>query len=192
MPSHELIDAYVARLARRLPADAVDELTDGLTETYRHHLASTTDSQAAARRALAEFGTLEEVTTAFTVQSPGRRTARILLATGPAMGTAWGTALVVSHAWQWPVPATGRLLFGGLLVAVVAALAVAATGRSHYARTRRAVLAGGIGMLALDGAAVVGVALVAPMLAWPVAIAATASATRIGLTARALPRIVSS
>ena len=40
MASHQLIDDYLARLAQRLPADAVDELADGITETWQHHLAA--------------------------------------------------------------------------------------------------------------------------------------------------------
>ena len=34
MASHDLIEAYLAELRRRLPADTVDELADGLIETY--------------------------------------------------------------------------------------------------------------------------------------------------------------
>ena len=37
MASHQLIDAYLGSVAPRLPADTVDELADGLTETYRRH-----------------------------------------------------------------------------------------------------------------------------------------------------------
>lgn len=35
---HQLIDAYLDEMADRLPVDAVDELTDGLLETWNHHL----------------------------------------------------------------------------------------------------------------------------------------------------------
>lgn len=155
MSDNELIDAY---LARRLPADTVDELTDGLTETCRRHLAGATDPAAAARCALAEFGGLDEVTSAFTLLSPGRRSARALLATGPAVGAAWATVLITGHAWQWHVPTPARLTVALLLLAVVAALVIAATGGAHHARTRATVLAGGIGMLVLDGTALAGVA----------------------------------
>jgi len=192
MPGNQLIDAYLARLAGRLPADALDELADGLTETYRHHLANAADPRTAARRALREFGSVEEIATAFTIQSPGRRAARMLLATGPAVGAAWATALVLGHAWHWPVPGPARLVFGLLLLLVVAALATAAAGRSHYARTRAAVIAGGVGLLALDGAVLVSGVLAAPAVAWPLAAAACASLARIGFTLRTIPRIISS
>jgi hypothetical protein len=192
MSDNELIDAYLAQLARRLPADTVDELTDGLAETYRHHLVGATDPDAAARSALAEFGALDEVTSAFTLLSPGRRSARVLLATGPAVGAAWATALITGHAWQWPVPTPARLTMALLLLAVVAALATAATSQAHYARTRATVLAGGIGMLVLDGAALAGLAVATSTLAWPPAMAASLSLTRIALVLRTLPRIIAS
>ncbi|MET7970527.1 hypothetical protein [Micromonospora sp. NPDC005305] len=50
--SHHLIDAHLAILARRLPADAVDELADGLTETWQHQLAAGLPPADAARTAL--------------------------------------------------------------------------------------------------------------------------------------------
>lgn len=37
VPGHPLIEAFLADLRRRLPDDVVDELTDGLTETYERH-----------------------------------------------------------------------------------------------------------------------------------------------------------
>ena len=57
-----------------------------LLETYQHHLASGTGDQDAARAALAEFGDIEMVAGEFTRQAPGRRAARLLLATGPVAG----------------------------------------------------------------------------------------------------------
>ncbi|MEV0408364.1 hypothetical protein [Actinoallomurus sp. NPDC050550] len=78
-----------------------------------------------------------------------------------------------------------------LLLAGVTALATAATGRIRYARTRFAAVIGSIGFITLDTAALVGLTLTAPALAWPLALAAGASATRLALTARTLPRIIS-
>ena len=191
MADHELIDAYLDELARRLPADVATELADGLTETYRYHLACTGHPHTAVHRALDEFGDPDQVVAAFTRLSPGRRTARGLLATGPVMGVVWATALITAHAWQWPISTPARLVIGLLLLAVVAALATAATGRARYARVRTTALAGGVGLLTLDAAALTGVAVTAPALACPLAIAAGASLIRMGITMRALPRIIS-
>jgi hypothetical protein len=189
MSDNPLIDTYLAQLARRLPTDVVDELADGLTDTYHRHLTGGATPHSAARAALAEFGDAAEITTAFTLQSPGRRTARMLLATGPAVGACWAAALITGHAWAWPVPVLARVGVALLLLAVVATLATAATRRHSYARTRTMVIVGGLALLTLDAAALTGVAVTAPALAWPLALAACASLTRIGLTVRALPLI---
>jgi hypothetical protein len=191
MADHELIQAHLAELARRLPADAVDELADGLAETYRHHLATGADPHSAARRALTEFGTPDQITAAFTALSPGRGAARTLLMTGPPVGAVWAIALVTGHAWQWPIPTPARLAIGLLMLSATCALIIGATGRARYAHTRTAVLAGGIGLIALDAAALTGLALAAPTMAWPLALAASASLTRIAMTARTLPPVLS-
>jgi hypothetical protein len=41
MAGHQLIEAHLAELRRRLPADAVDELADRLTESAVRNSAST-------------------------------------------------------------------------------------------------------------------------------------------------------
>ena len=84
MASHPLIDDYVTGLARRLPADTVDELGDGLTEAWQQHLDAGLSPTEAARTAIAEFGTPDQITDAFVAQAPGRRRALLLLATGTA------------------------------------------------------------------------------------------------------------
>jgi hypothetical protein len=185
----DLIEAYVAVLARRLPADAVDELADGLTETYLRHLSSGAEPAAAARAAVTEFGSPEAVVAAFVRQAPGRRVAVLLLCSGPVVGLSWATALVVGHGWTWPVPAVLRAGFGAGLLAVVAMLALAATARRSYRRTRIAACAG-MCLIGLDGAALITMALVAPPFGWPMALAVAASLTRMVLTARVLPRLL--
>jgi hypothetical protein len=72
---------------------------------------------------------------------------------------------------------------------VVALLAVAATGLRSYRRTRLAAAAG-LGIVGLDGALLVAVALTAPPFTWPLALAVPASLTRLALTARVLPRLL--
>ena len=148
-----LITDYVAGLHRRLPGAIADEAADGLIETYEHHLASGAGDQEAARAALAEFGDLALVVGEFTRQAPGRRIARLLLATGPVAGSCWAAALILSRAWTWPVPATTRLGFGAALLLAVLALLAAATSRHSYRRTRLAAAASPV-ILALDATAV--------------------------------------
>jgi hypothetical protein len=187
--SHALIDAYLAELGRQLPAGTVDELTDGLAETYKHHLASGLQPASAATAAITEFGDADQIAAAFTRQAPGRRTAVALLATGPLLGACWGTSLLIGRAWTWPIPTAARLAFGLTLLAVVTALATAATSRRGYARTRLAA-PGGAGLVLLDTAMLVAVWLAAPAIVWPMALAIPASLARICFTVRSLPRIL--
>jgi hypothetical protein len=189
MAGHTLIERHLAALARHLPADAADELADGLTETYQHHLARGLDPNAAATAAVAEFGGRDQILAAFTRQAPGRRTAIMLLATGPVFAACWGPSLILGHAWAWPVPMATGVLFGLTLLGVVATLATAATSHHDYHRTRLAA-AGGIGLIALDMAMVAVVLLAAPTLVWPMAIAIPVSLARIGFTARSVPRVL--
>src|SRR5215472_8209138 len=158
-----MIAGYVAGLHRRLPAALAGEAADGLIETYEHHLASGAGQQAAAHAAVAEFGDLETVIGEFTRQAPARRAARILLATGPVAGACWATALILGHAWTWPVPAALRLSFGAVLLVAVLALAAAATSRHSYQRTRLTAAASPV-ILILDATAVAAAALAAPPL----------------------------
>jgi hypothetical protein len=188
MAGHRLIDASITALARRLPAGAVDELADGLTETYQRHLSNGLDPDAAAGAAIAEFGDPDLVIAAFVRQSPGRRLARALLGSGPAVGGCWGAALITGHAWTWPVPLPARLAFGLALLAVVTALALAATTRRSLRLTRLTTVSG-LGLVALDAAALACVALVPPAFSWPLAAAVLASLARVTLTIRTLPRL---
>jgi hypothetical protein len=186
MAGHHLIDEHLATLARHLPAGAVDELADGLLETWQRHLDAGLAPDEAAQAAIAGFGSPAQITGAFVTQSPGRRTARTLLATGPLVGVCWGASLVVGRVWTWPVPALAAAGFGLGLVAVVAALIAAATSRRSYRRTRLGE-AGGLGLVILDAVMVAAVLLVAPALVWPMLAAIPASLARIGLTLRVLP-----
>ena len=183
-----LIAGYVSGLRRQLPAAVAEEAADGLIETYEQHLARGAGQQAAARAAVAEFGDLAMVVGEFTRQAPGRRAARMLLATGPVVGACWAAALISGRAWTWPVPAAARLSFGVVLLLAVTALAAAATSRSSYRRTRLTAAAGPV-IVILDAAAVTAVSLAAPALTAGLGIAAAASLGRIVLTAWTLPRL---
>ena len=186
MASHQLIDSYLAELRRRLPPDTVDELADGLTETWRHHRAAGLSAGEAARAAITEFGTCTQVTAAFVACAPGRRVALMLLATGPLAGLCWGTSLLAARVWTWPLPATAVALFVLVLLAVVAGLVTAASARGSYRRTRLGAV-GGLGLVVLDAAMLAGVLLISPILVWPMAVAIPVSIARIGVTLRMLP-----
>jgi hypothetical protein len=183
-----LIDDYLAGLRRRLPAPIAEEAAAGLLETYEHHLASNAGDQEAARAALAEFGDLAMVAREFTRQAPGRRAARLLLATGPVAGSCWAAALISGRAWTWPVPATARLAFGAVLLLAVLTLLAAATSQHSYQRTRLAMLASPV-ILALDMTAVAAALLTAPALTWTLDAAVAVSLGRIAFTAWTLPRL---
>ncbi|HEV2259815.1 MAG TPA: hypothetical protein VGS06_42445 [Streptosporangiaceae bacterium] len=183
-----LITGYVSGLYRRLPAALAEEAAAGLLETYEHHLASGAGDHHGACAAIAEFGDLTTVVGEFTREAPGRRAARLLLASGPIAGSCWAAALILGHAWTWPVPAAVRLSFGAALLLAVAGLAAAATSRHSYRRTRLAAAASLI-ILALDATAVTGVALAAPARTWALGLAAAVSLGRVAFTARTLPRL---
>ena len=191
MAGHQLIDGYLAGLARRLPAAIVDELSDGLTETYEHHLVTGLAPAAAARTALADFGDPEQIADEFIAQAPGRRTARLLLATGPIIGACWGTSLVAAKFWTWPIPTPLAAVYALTLLGVVAALAAAATSRRHYRRTHLG-SAGALALVLLDSTMIAAAATVAPTVAWPQAVAIPASLARIGVVIQTLPKMLTS
>ena len=172
-----LIDGYLAELSADLPGRIVEELADGLDETYRRYLGQGLAQDAAARAAAAEFGEPRVVMAAFTDASRGRRTARRLLAAGPGVGTCWAIVLITARAWQWPVPVVARVLFGIMLIAVIGLLAAAALGR-HYRPVCQAAAAGCVGTAIVDAAVTGTVLVTAPALAWPIAVAVALSAGR--------------
>jgi hypothetical protein len=184
----ELITGYVTGLRRDLPARIADEAVGGLLDTYEQHLAAGAAEHQAAHAAIADFGDLETVVGEFTRQAPGRRAARLLLATGPIAGTCWAAAVVTSHAWTWLVPGTARIAFGAVLLMTVLTLLAAATSRHSYQRTRLAMVAGPA-ISALDATAVACALACAPDLTWALAVAVAVSLSRITLTARTLPRL---
>lgn len=172
-----LIDGYLAELSADLPARIVEELADGLDETYRRYLGRGLAQDSAARATVAEFGEPRVVMAAFTDASRARRTARRLLAVGPGVGTSWAIVLITARAWQWQVPVVARVLFGVTLIAVIGFLAAAALGR-HYRPVCRAAAAGCVGTAIVDAAVTGTVLITAPTLAWPVAVAVALSAGR--------------
>src|SRR5579875_1111704 len=183
-----LITGYVAGLRRDLPARMADEAASGLLDTYEQHLAAGAGEHEAARDAVADFGDLATVVGEFTRQAPGRRAARLLLATGPVTGACWAAALLTSRAWTWPVPGAARLALGTVLLITALALLAAATSRHRYQRTRLALLAGPV-LIALDATAVTVALTAAPAFTRALALAVAVSLTRVVVTARTLPRL---
>jgi hypothetical protein len=188
---HHLIDIHRARLAERLPAAVVDELSDGLTETYEYHLASGLPPTKAARVAVAEFGDPDRIADEFVAHAPGRRTARLLLATGPIMGASWAGSLVATKAWTWPIPPLIVAVYALTLLVVVAALAAAATTTHHYRLTYLG-SAAALALVLLDGIMITAATTVIPNIAWPMAIAIPASLVRIGIITHAVPKTLRS
>ena len=186
MPGTRLISDYLAALSADLPAQIVEELADGLDETYHGYLGQGLAPDAAARAAVEEFGEPRVIVAAFTDASHSRKTARRLLAAGPGVGMCWAVVLITARAWQWPVPVAARVLFGVSLITVIGLLAAAAFGR-HYRLVRRAAAAACVGTAVLD-AMMIGTALAAaPVLVWPVTAAVALSAGRSAFALRNVP-----
>jgi hypothetical protein len=186
MAGHRVIEQYLARLGRDLPAGIVDELADGLNETWRHHLAAGLVPDRAARAAIADFGATERIVAAFVTHSPGRRTARLLLATGPLVGICWAAALATGRAWTWHIPRSLMVLSAVVLIAVVVWLIVSATAVRNHRRASQGTYAG-IAVIGLDLTMVIGALSAAPTISRLVTIAAAISLIRVALTTRAIP-----
>lgn len=187
MARHQLIDNYLADLDGHLPADIVDELSDGLVETWHHHLGEGLSPDEAAHRAVVEFGPPDQVVRAFVADAPGRRIALMLLASGPMVGACWGASLFAARAMTW-VPFAARAGFALVLLTVVLLLSAAATSRHNYGRARLG-LVGAIGVLSLDAVVAIAAPLLTPVVVWPMALAIALSLARIGITARAMNRL---
>lgn len=182
---HEQLKGYLDTLSWQLPGPVVEELADGLEETYQRHLRVGLGLEAAAAAAVAEFGAPDVIVAEFARAHPGRRAARQLLAVGPAVGLCWAVALVTGRAWTWPVPAASGIVPGLALVAVVTLLAAAAR-TTRYRAAGRAGAAGCIGTAALDAFMIVGVLAADPAVRWVAAVAVTASVARLVLSVRLL------
>jgi hypothetical protein len=185
----DALRGYLAALATRLPASVTDELADGLTETYRFHLSQGLEPAAAAAAAVAEFGAAEEIAAGFAEVNPARRAARRLLRIGPLVGACWVAALLTSRvgrSWTgWIASAPTWAATGVVLAGLIGLLAVAALGRRYRLATTTAVV-GCFGFATLDAALIAAAIFVLAPLGWVTALAMTASAARIAVTARAL------
>jgi hypothetical protein len=188
MASTDLIGAYRAALARQLPPDVLEEILDGLEETRADLLRQGLDPDAATAKAILDFGEPDLVVAAFTKNAPGRRHAVRLLATGPVFGLLWGTALITSRAWTWPISRLVEIAYGTTLLAVVALL-IGVLTTTQPTKTRRAGYAG-IGLILLDLGMLGAVTFAAPALTWMIAPAVAASLIRILAVAPRLPALL--
>ena len=189
MAEPRLIHDYLAGLSAQLPAAIVDELAGGLTDTYRCYLRQGQAPDTAARSAVAEFGEPRVIVAAFARVHPTRRTARRLLATGPAVGTCWAAVLITGQAWQWPTSVPARILLGLMLIIAIGSLAAGAFG-THYQLAARAGIVGCAGIAALDTAMITGAMFVIPSITWITMAALAASTVRVTFSGRALGRLI--
>ena len=189
MAEPRLISDYLAVLAAELPASIVEELADGLAETYRSHLRQDLTPDLAAQAAVAEFGDPHVIVADFTRVNPARHGARRLLLTGPVVGGCWAAVLITSKAWAWPIPIPARVAFGLALLTVIGLLAAAAL-ETRYRRAVHAGIAGCLGVIALDTLMVVGVTFAVPSVTQVMAGAMVASTVRITLSVRTLRPIL--
>lgn len=185
MAEPRLISDYLAALAAELPASIVEELADGLAETYRSHLRQGLAPDLAAQAAVAEFGDPHVIVADFTRVNPARHGARRLLLTGPVVGGCWAAVLITTRAWAWPVPVPARVAFGLALLTVIGLLAAAALG-TRYRRAVHAGIAGCLGIIALDTLMVAGVTFAVPSVTVVTAGAMLASTARIALSVQTL------
>lgn len=186
MAHHTLIENYLAALAERLPVEAVEELADGLEETFQRNLDRSMSPDDAATAAIAEFGQPAQVVTAFARHAPGRRTAVRLLATGPIFAALWGTTLITAQAWTWPIPLAAVVAYAAALLMVAGLLAGVAT--TNNPRTTSLAAPASATLILLDTGMLATVVIAAPAVTWPMTLAIPASLTRITLTARNLPQ----
>lgn len=186
--SSPLIDSYVSGLHRRLPRR--DRRRGRRRPSRKLRASPRRRGRRQASRARRAGGVRGPGYRRGRVHSPGpgRRAARLLLATGPVAAGCWAAALVASRAWDWPVPGAARLAFAAALLLAVLALLVAAATRRSYQRTRLAVIASPV-IIALDASAIACVLAAAPTLSDPLVIAIAVSLTRIVFTTRVLRRL---
>ena len=184
-----LISDYLAMLAAELPASLVEELADGLAETYQAHLRQDLAPDDAAQAAVAEFGDPHVIVADFTRVNPAQRGARRLLLTGPIVGGCWAAVLITTRAWAWPIPTPARVTFGLALLAVIGLLAAAALG-TRYRHAVHAGIAGCLGVIALDTLMVASATFAIPSMTQVTAGAMLASSARIALSVQTLRPIL--
>jgi hypothetical protein len=206
------ISWYLAEIAARLPGparvrrDILAELGAGLADAAGAYRGAGLDAAQAARAAITEFGSPDQVAAGFRAEltaARARRTAFALIASGPLIGTLWVTASLASHLGALPwqsasLPAGARLAMHLAVIVLAAAicsalLTMATTGRLTRRLTGHPAASAAIaasGTAAWDLALLTVLAAQAAsspgrLAALPVSAAAAASLTRLTLAARA-------
>ena len=190
MTGNQLVDDYLGHLSSRLPTAIVEELEDGVTETYVNQLSRTTDDIAAAKATIAAFGHPDAVVRAFVRNSPGRRLAKALLATGPFVGLMWGASLIMSNAWNWPIPFAARIAFGSAVFFGVGALLATTRTTDRVERCRIAAATGALTIIVLDATMITTALTFATPQAWLLPLAIAASSIRLTLTIPRIPHVL--
>jgi uncharacterized membrane protein HdeD (DUF308 family) len=199
------IGSYLAQIAARLdgPAsarrDIMTELGAGVADAADTHRRAGLNPAAAARAAIAEFGSPPLIAAGFRAElaaATARRATLTLMTAGPLTGALWCLAGLASHLHPFPAPARLATLIAA--IAVTAAIAshlvtLAATGRlTRRLPTRPAASAvlAAISAAAADLAMLTALAILAAaapgrLPALPFAAAAAASLAGLGLATRA-------
>ncbi|GAA2991417.1 permease prefix domain 1-containing protein [Streptomyces fulvorobeus] len=141
------IQDHIAALAAALrgpgkaKAQMVQDMRDGLVDTAEALAGDEVSYERAARQAVREFGTLDELVPScqqeLTVRQ-ARHTARAVALTAPFLITCWYLARSAGHEGTWRLPLAAQLLAVHLAgVAIVAALLAAGTLAATGAAARR-------------------------------------------------------
>jgi hypothetical protein len=211
----QTIGSYLAEIDARLagPArarrDIMTELGAGLADAADAHRSAGLNMAQAARAAIAEFGSPDQVAVGFRAElaaAQARRTALALMATGPLAGVLWIVAALTSHIgaqpappWEWVGLPTGARLATHVAMPVLAAtigsslFTVATTGRLTRwlpARPAASAAIAASGLVVVDVAMLAALAILAASMPGrlaplPVAAAGAASLTRLSLVSRA-------
>jgi hypothetical protein len=130
------VEEYVAALSAALHGPArvkermLGEIRDGLADTVAAYTGDGMSYRHAARRAVREFGTPDELVPSWQRElavAQARHTARAVALTAPFLIACWYLARAAGHGHSWQLPQAAQLLAVHLAgVATVAALLAAA------------------------------------------------------------------
>jgi hypothetical protein len=213
---HPVIERYIAEVSVRLPgprhwrAEVLDEIRDSLLEGMDAHSDGTGDLMAAAQRAVAEHGPVDQISGAYAPEAAvvwARRAGLLTLGIIPVMAVVWNVALSVGPSSQWRPAGLGlhlaaALIAGGVcLTSISSGAALIGTGRlsrivsGHLQALRLAICAASAASAAVSVAVLTLLGVVAARavtapesLEWPAVLAALAlsltALTSVGHIAR--------
>lgn len=191
MTGAQLLEEYEASLSHRLPRHHVDEVLDGLCETYNAHRSEMADEDAAVRAAIRDFGDTDIIVAEFVRQSAGRRLARILLASGPLVGLFWAITLISDSGWTPHAPSPLLAGIASILVTTVVTLMATAVEATDYRRARTTARIGAVALLVLDVGMICAAVALSGSAMWALVVALAMSSVRAGFVLRSLPVLIS-